>query len=1110
MFVKIVSGVLREVWAETVPQDGGASQTISTGIPCSTASLSKIDAKLILTTVTGTPIFGATLGILDGHLTVTLANTAGAGNLATWTLDVRLNHSIQQARGAAGALPAPVSILLGGNAISGTPLLGQVAEVATSGAQYTSVAAAIAAVTPFATVNTPWVVSVASGVYFEPPFTIPPYVTVQGLGFAVLAPTNNGVDFISGTPTAFLNYVTVFCPSGFGTAGVRLNTAGVGDFLIANLLLIGTGRYGLRVSQGIAQVSNLLQAGGSFDQFVRADGGECILTNASYRTSVPASTIHGFACTGVGSVLRISNSLFENAGSIGAFVDNGGLLTFQGMQFVEGSTAIHVGNTGAPVMLARSTTIQEPGFTTTLKVDTAAATVHFAGAMARNKFLFVPGVRLQANFADVTSGDGGSTTIGDTYVGLSANPNAVLPQSAYARDTYLTGHISGGEVTRAGGRVLNVAAGLGYINDDVQPLQINWLAGSITLAANSTEYIWVDLAGALHHTVSQPDYATSIVLDQAMSNATDIVFLTIDNIHISHVASRLQEFLEDNIGPLSVGGIGTTAPGLLKINTDAGTFAVGLLEHDATPQTPATFVYWYQSAPGVWVSVPGATDIDAARYNDPALGLVAIPGGSYKKDCVFVATSDDGTEVHVVYGQEVFVSQVAAEQGPLPTAPGPITRYAMRSGGVVVLSGAAAIASVVDARPRIGQSVTLSGAVTDHGALTGLADDDHLLYLTVSRANTWHLSTPVVGEAHVKNGNLHVHGIGGDGGQIDHVTLANIGTNTHAQIDTHIDDTANPHATTFTQVGAPPATLTLTAGAGLTGGGTLAANRTFDIGANADGSITVNANDIQVGVLATDAQHGARGGGTQHAVAVAGVSNGFISAADQTKLDGLPTSAVPTARTITAGNGLTGGGDLSANRTLTVLAADTTITVAVGGISVGTITDTNVAAANKDGLAAVASMRTLGTGATQACGGTDARLSDTRLPRNYQSVVDATRTTLTGVGSTTYGGLAAGTKLTLTTGALVAGTYKVSWSAVLDYNVINQNVFIRIQNTTDVVTLAEEIWRPSNAAQRQPFTGYALVTFTGAAKAFAMQFHNTNQSDASGVAFAYLDIERVA
>lgn len=80
---------------------------------------------------------------------------------------------------------------------------------------------------------------------------------------------------------------------------------------------------------------------------------------------------------------------------------------------------------------------------------------------------------------------------------------------------------------------------------------------------------------------------------------------------------------------------------------------------------------------------------------------------------------------------------------------------------------------------------------------------------------------------------------------------------------------------------------TITAGAGLTGGGDLSANRTIDVVANADGSIVVNANDVQVGTLATDAQHGVRGGGTQHADVVAAGASGFMTGADKTKLDGL-------------------------------------------------------------------------------------------------------------------------------------------------------------------------------------------------------------------------------
>jgi len=67
------------------------------------------------------------------------------------------------------------------------------------------------------------------------------------------------------------------------------------------------------------------------------------------------------------------------------------------------------------------------------------------------------------------------------------------------------------------------------------------------------------------------------------------------------------------------------------------------------------------------------------------------------------------------------------------------------------------------------------------------------------------------------------------------------------------------------------------------------------VGANADGSIVVNATDLQVGVLATDGQHGVRGGGTQHALAISGGADGFTSGADKLKLDGVTAGAEPNA-----------------------------------------------------------------------------------------------------------------------------------------------------------------------------------------------------------------------
>jgi hypothetical protein len=95
-----------------------------------------------------------------------------------------------------------------------------------------------------------------------------------------------------------------------------------------------------------------------------------------------------------------------------------------------------------------------------------------------------------------------------------------------------------------------------------------------------------------------------------------------------------------------------------------------------------------------------------------------------------------------------------------------------------------------------------------------------------------------------------------------------------------------------------------------------------------DGSIVNNAGDVRVGVLATDAQHGNRGGGTTHAVATTTVA-GFMSAADKV---GLGSAQTTLANIIGETKEPTG----FPNRTDTTLAFDDgthTLTIAPVGVS---------------------------------------------------------------------------------------------------------------------------------------------------------------------------------
>jgi len=127
-------------------------------------------------------------------------------------------------------------------------------------------------------------------------------------------------------------------------------------------------------------------------------------------------------------------------------------------------------------------------------------------------------------------------------------------------------------------------------------------------------------------------------------------------------------------------------------------------------------------------------------------------------------------------------------------------------------------------------------------------------------------------------------------GTIDHDSLANFVANEH------IDHSS----------------VSITAGDGLTGGGTIASNRTLNIGAGT--GITVNADDIA----------------TNDSQIVHDNLSGFVA---NEHID-------HTSVTLTAGNGLTGGGDISSNRTFAV-GAGTGITVNANDIAIGQAVATN-------------------------------------------------------------------------------------------------------------------------------------------------------------------------
>jgi len=254
-----------------------------------------------------------------------------------------------------------------------------------------------------------------------------------------------------------------------------------------------------------------------------------------------------------------------------------------------------------------------------------------------------------------------------------------------------------------------------------------------------------------------------------------------------------------------------------------------------------------------------------------------------------------------------------------------------------------------------GGTITSSGTVdVKYGTTSGTAAQGNDSRLSNSRTPTAHAST---------------HAVGGS----DELTPASIGAASTTQLASYV-----------------PTTRSVSSGTGMTGGGDLTGDRTLSVVFGTVSGTVTEGDDSRLSNSRTPTAHAA-----SHAAGASdAITPASIGAVSTTQLAGLATTAqlagyVPTSRLVSAGTGLSGGGELNADRTISLANVGTAgtygssssvpvITTNAQG-QVSSVTSSSIAiagsqvsgnisgnAGNVTGTVAVANGGTGATGATNA------------------------------------------------------------------------------------------------------------------------------------------------
>ncbi len=626
--------------------------------------------------------------------------------------------------------------------------------VAQKGANFTSIAAALASITDNS-IYTRYTIYVGPGIYPEPQLVMKSYVTI--LGFfqtqCIVLAIDPTKPLVVGAGYAAIDKLTLTTYNPSSPPPYLIEFLGSPDgvhFRADNIVLDSTGALvHIGSSNGpciFLMLNTLINMAAPFTHGIyMEDSGpdnypiSFIIDNLIWSADSTGLTnfqdlftIKSFKSPAMYPNIfgAITNSSMGQIGSM----PTGIAFVLQGALYITIETCIVGGFTKGIELLssAEATTLLCSASTFNrnimdVDIQSVNATGVISASAALDKVSIISGAQFGVELNDPT---GGIVLTGHLYQGETWGE--ITNISTQIQHASAVGSISDqATITNLGGLNISVSGGTGYVSvgtgTSKHIMYVTWNdVSSLTLPDEELSWIYVNCNGVVSHSLTQPNNLQNIILGAIKTCGGNISYIQQIGKVIDNLATNIDSILGDTFGPIIKSGC-VASPGSdttkrsVYVSSGAYSFATVKFLPGSNDNISMVGYYGGMSETSPFISIP-------LQY-DNAGTLTNIPSGGWVKHALYILTSISGTSQYfLVYGQQVFNTELDAQNGSLPLPPSTFVGNMCPISGIIVTDSdpdsSLSASRFRDIRPTLSFRAEGASASADHNSLLNLTSGD--------------------------------------------------------------------------------------------------------------------------------------------------------------------------------------------------------------------------------------------------------------------------------------------------------------------------------------------------------------------------------------------------